>query len=59
MASASLKPIMEFFGLNAKDMIRLWKTVPDNATAKQRKTMLTEEDKRQIREGIENGSLTY
>ena len=46
MAEQSLKAIMAFFGMTAKDMVKEWK-------------MLSDKDKQQIREGIENGSLTY
>jgi hypothetical protein len=41
-----LKVVMAFFGMNAKDMMREWKA-------------LTQKDKDDIRNGIENGSLTY
>lgn len=40
------KRIIEFFGMTAGEMIKEWK-------------LLTDEDKKQIREGILNGSLTY
>lgn len=57
--AVTLKQVMAFFGMDAKEMTKEWKTVPVNATPKQRRTMLTEEDKEQIKKGIEDGTLTY
>lgn len=42
----SLKAVMAFFGMTAKEMVKEWKA-------------LTQEDRDQIRNGIEDGSLTY
>ena len=55
----TLKEIMAFFGMDAKQMTKEWKTLPANATAAQKRTMLTDEDKKQIKKGIEDGTLTY
>jgi hypothetical protein len=41
-----LKPIMEFFGMSAKEMMTEWK-------------QLTPKDKEEISSGIQSGSLTY
>jgi hypothetical protein len=57
--AATLKQVMAFFGMDAKDMTKEWKTVPANATPEQRRTMLTEKDKDDIKKGIEDGTLTY
>lgn len=46
MAESTLKKIMEFFGMSPSEFTKDWKK-------------LTTEDKAQIREGIENGTLTY
>ncbi|NEB04524.1 hypothetical protein [Streptomyces sp. SID13726] len=43
---ASLKEVREFFGIDLKDFRAEW-------------TVLDEESKREIREGIGNGSFTY
>lgn len=59
MAAVTLKQIMAFFGMDAKEMTHEWKTVPANATPEQRRTMLTERDKQDIKNGIEDGTFTY
>lgn len=59
MAALTLKGIMAFFGMDAKEMAREWKTCPDNPTPKERQTMLTADEKAAIKRGIEDGTLTY
>lgn len=58
-AKLSVKQIGEFFRMSPKEMIREWKSLPDNPTDEQRKTMLTADEKEAIRNGLENGTLTY
>lgn len=71
MAEGSLRTIINFFNpdpdvralsgdlegqhrtMDAKAMIKEWKPQSDKSKS------LTDEDKRQLREGIESGTLTY
>ncbi len=46
MADQSLKKVMVFFGMSAKEMMTEWKPLSDS-------------EKAQVRTGIEGGSLTY
>lgn len=43
---ATLKEVRDYFGINGKDMIAQWRN-------------LTDDDKRQLREGLGNGTFTY
>jgi hypothetical protein len=43
---ATLKEVRDYFGISGKDMIAQWRH-------------LTDEDKRQLREGLGNGTQTY
>jgi len=46
MTDATLKEIMAFFGMTGPEMTREWKALSDT-------------DKKQIKAGLGNGSLTY
>lgn len=46
MAEATLKEIREFFGMDVKTFRQEW-------------TALSDKDKKEIREGMSNGSMTY
>ncbi len=46
MADANLKEIMAYFGMTGSQMTKEWK-------------LLSDEDKKEIKEGLGNGSLTY
>lgn len=59
MADATVKEIAAALGMTPKEMIREWKTCPDNATPEERRTLLTKDEKDAIKAGISNGSMTY
>jgi hypothetical protein len=59
MADVTLKQIMAFFGMDAKAMTKEWKSVPLHPTPEQKRTMLSDKDKEDIKNGIGDGTLTY
>lgn len=58
MAEAAVKDIKEFFGLNMAEMKAEW-LGKDNVGNPVTTPTLTAEDKKQILEGLGNGTLTY
>ena len=56
---ATVKEIAAALGMTPKEMIKEWKTCPDNATPEERRTLLTKAEKDAIKTGITNGTMTY
>lgn len=54
MAEASVKDVRDFFEMTMPEMKREWMGVGEDPSKK-----LTDEDKKQLKEGIGNGTLTY
>lgn len=59
MPDPTVKEIAAALGMSPKEMIREWKTCPDNASADEKRTLLSADEKAQIKAGIADGSMTY
>lgn len=59
MAQFAVKQIKEFFGMNLTEMKREWIGKDGNWTETDPAKILTDKDKADLSDGIQNGSLTY